>query len=975
MTNSALTPQALIRTKSFWLISLFVLYSLFGWLIAPKIISDQISSQLKQLANWDVSIENVTLNPYRLALEVEGLTAKDASENTVVAWQRLYANYNLLALARGVIALDEISLETPYVRLSFDEQGTTNFQKAFVGEQTEPSPEETTDSDPIQLFFGKIRLSNGHIDLEDGSQGEVINFQLEPVALELDNFGTTSEEGGDYALRLSLGQGQILDWQGQLGLVPFYSAGKLSLQNIRSDSFWHYLKNVSPLWLQQARVSIDAHYDTRGAQGTSLNIEQGSVRIDDLRVRLNQNSSDDLLQLEQLTLGPVRLSLDEQSVHLGNLILAAPALNVARAADGSLPLAEAFSGSDQTAASASDESADEAQESPEPASDGGQPWRWQLDRLVMNQGQLNWQDATLAEPADITIDSIDLALQDLNQDLSRHSPYALHLNILESQHRFTGLMSLQPFTLTGEFELDQLPLAIGQPYLGHYANVQLDAGTLSVAGDYSLQQEEALSGNVNLQVSIDGLATSDTSMRKSLAGFQGLNIAPVAVTLQPLAVTIGDITLDAPYGELLIDEQGVLNVSQLVRDSQGASAENTGAAPSDEIAAADSGQENLHLRLERFALNKGRISFSDASMNPPFNTYLGDLTATLTKLDSATPEASALTLTGKVDQFGALNTAGSLNLFDPTQPSKFDIAVQNINLSSLSPYGARYLGYPIDKGKLDLDLNYAIAQAKLDARNHVVIDNLELGKRSDSENALKLPLPLALAILENTQGVIDIKLPVAGDLNDPGFSLGHVLFTAFTNLLTKAIASPFTILGSVIGGGADLSEVQFAAGSAQLDPSENQRLRLLAEALQKRPNLKLEIRGQADRNTDLQALKAQRLNEALNTLPESDALQARKMLADQWELDQRYLELARQYESELGSDAHLQAIDTLLKSTLNVDDLGFLQLAKQRAQVVLQNLREQHDIAAERLYVLEAQIVEGDKKATQVAVPFSLDVR
>ena len=145
--------------------------------------------------------------------------------------------------------------------------------------------------------------------------------------------------------------------------------------------------------------------------------------------------------------------------------------------------------------------------------------------------------------------------------------------------------------------------------------------------------------------------------------------------------------------------------------------------------------------------------------------------------------------------------------------------------------------------------------------------------------------------------------------------------------------------------------------------------------MQKRPNLKLEIRGQADRNTDLQALKAQRLNEALNTLPESDALQARKMLADQWELDQRYLELARQYESELGSDAHLQAIDTLLKSTLNVDDLGFLQLAKQRAQVVLQNLREQHDIAAERLYVLEAQIVEGDKKATQVAVPFSLDVR
>ncbi len=969
MTNSALKPQALMRSKSFWLATVFVLYSVFGWLIAPLIISDQLQSQLKQLANWDVRVEQVRLNPYRLALEVEGLNAQDGNGHTVVSWQRLYANYNLLALLRGVIALDEISLETPYVRLSFDASGTTNFQKDFSRNSTDEPPQPETESDPLKLYFGKIRLSDGHIDLEDSSQGEVINFQLEPVALELDNFGTTTEEGGEYALRLSLGEGQIVDWQGQLGIAPFYSSGKLSLQNIRSDSFWPYLKAYSPLLLQEARVSIDAEYDTRGADGTTLQIEQGSVRIDNLRARLDAGSEEDVLQLEQLTLGPVRLSLEEQRVQLGNLILAAPSVILERRADGTLDIASAFASASTTSTGGENDSDAAPAAAPAPASPA---WQWQLDRLVMNQGRATWRDNTLAAPAELQVSSIDLALQDINQDLSRLSPYALHLKIGESRHQFGGLLSAQPFVLEGQFDIAALPLAISQHYLSDLANVQLDSGTLNLSGDYALRQQDTLTGTVTMVLTLNEIATSDTAMRKSLAGFKRLHIQPINVQLHPFAISVGEATLDAPYGDIIIDAQGKLNLAQLARSSKAATSASQPPAPGTET---ETETETVSVSLQRFAITGGRVNFYDASISPPFNTYLGDIEGSLTGLDSATRKASQLVLKGKVDQFGALDTQGSLNLFDPAQPSEFDIAVQNINLSSLSPYGARYLGYPIDKGKLDLDLDYAIAQSKLDARNHVVIDNLELGKRSNSDKALKLPLPLALAILENTQGVIDIKLPVSGDLNDPGFSVGNVLFTAFTNLLTKAIASPFTILGSLIGGGADLSEVYFAPGTASLDSAENQRLRLLAEALQKRPNLNLEIRGQADRSSDLDALKSQRLEEALASVSDADALQARKRLADEWELDQPYTELARQYENERGSAQHVRAIDTLLRAQIEIDDLSFVQLAKQRAQAVLKNLQEQHGIAAERLYVLEAQIIDTQTNAKKVAVPFSLGVR
>ena len=989
MSKSPSTLQVLLRAKTFWLSLVFVLYSIFGWLIVPHIVSSQLKEQLNTLAGWQVEVERVRFNPYRLALEVDQLKANDSEGVPVVAWDKLTANYNLLALVGGVIALDEITLVSPYVHLTLDEQGTTNFQKAFVSDaSSEETPTSEEDSDPLKLFFGDIRISDGRIDIDDWSQGEEFNLELEPVSLELNNFGTHNNDGGDYSLRLSLGQGQILDWQGQFGVAPFYSRGKIALQNIRSQSFWHYVKDYSPLWLHHALVSIEAQYDTRGQDGISLTLEQGSVRIDQLDARLKAGSEQSILQLEQLTLGPINLSLDAQKVGLGNLILAAPAINLERDRNGELTLLQAFASADDQASdgvtSGSEQTGNDTGSTPATTANTSQTsdagWQWQLDRFVLNQGTLNWQDDSLKQPATLQLSNIDLALQDINQDLSRLSPYALQFSLAESRHQLKGLLAPQPLQIQGDLTIAQLPLNLAQAYLAESANVQIDAGTLSIDGDYTLNQHDTLKGTINLSLSVDTLKTSDTGLQKPLAGFTRLAIAPIAMELDPLSVAVGELQIQDPYGEIVIDEAGQLNLALLAANTQ-ASEDADNNTESDAVVSETDSTEaevsgtGVNIKVERITLNQGRVNFSDSSQSPPFSTYLADLNGELLGINSTSPKASELSLSGKVDQFGSLNSQGKLNVFDPAQPSEFKVQVQNINLSALSTYGARYMGYPIDKGKLDLDLDYVIQQSSLKANNHVVVDNLELGKRSKSKDALNLPLPLALAILENTKGVIDIKLPVSGDLNDPGFSLGNVLFTAFTNLLTKAIASPFTILGSIIEGGADLSEVRFEPGVAALSPSENQRLRQLAEALQKRPNLKLEIRGQADRQTDLRGLRDQRLKQALATINESDALAQRAKLAEQWQQQAAFEQLAQKFAQQRGSAEHLNAIDTQLKQSIEVEEVAFLQLAKQRAQAVLKSLSEQHDIATERLFVLEAQVVADKKNSKTVAVPFSLNVR
>ncbi len=987
MTKSAPSLQVLAHSKTFWLVFLFLLYSVFGWLILPHIAESQLKSQLKAIAGWQVDVERIRFNPYRLALEVDALTADDSDGERVVAWQKLYANYNLVALFKGVIALDEIALQHPYVRLTLDENGTTNFQKDFVSDAPAEETPEEEDGEPIKLFFGDIRVSDGRIDVDDWSQGEEFNFELKPVSLELTNFGTHNNEGGDYNLRLSLGQGQILDWQGQFGIAPFYSRGKLALKNIRSQSFWHYVKDYSPFWLHQALVSAEAEYDTRGKEGITLTIEQGGVRIDQLDARLSAASEQTLFGAEQLTIGPVGLSLDDRKISLGNLIIAAPTVNAELSADGQLNLLSALvDNKDEDDAPAVQPAQATAANSNESASLSGSQeddtgWQWQLDRFVLNQGTINWDDFSLNQPARVQVAAMDIAVQDLNQDLSRLSPYAVQFELADSKHQLKGLVAPQPFVLQGELSVQQLPMNLIQPYLAETAKVQIETGTLSLEGQYTLEQKDMLDGEIALSLSVDELNTSDTGMQKPLAGMRQLSMAPISIQLNPLSIAIGEVAVQDPFGEIVIDENGLVNVAQLGVNASTNDTENPQLADQTDENAPEKADDSEppatgpNITVERFVLKQGRVNFSDSSQTPPFSTYLAELDGEILGLDSQSPKSSDLILTGKVDQFGSLSSQGKLNLFDPAQPSEFKVQVQNINLSSLSTYGARYMGYPIDKGKLDLDLDYIIQQSTLKASNHIVIDNLELGSRSDSKEALKLPLPLALGILENTRGVIDIKLPVSGDLNDPGFSLGNILFTAFTNLLTKAIASPFTILGSIIEGGADLSEVRFEPGIAQLSPSENQRLRQLAEALNKRPNLNLEIRGQADRKADLAALRAQRLEEALATISEDGALEKRKELAGQWSQEEAFATLTQQFAEQTGSDAHLAAIDTMLRDSIEIEDVVFLQLAKQRAQAVLRNLSEQHEIASERLFVLEAQVVSDNKNKQNVAVPFSLNVR
>ncbi|MGA9479140.1 MAG: DUF748 domain-containing protein, partial [Desulfobacterales bacterium] len=253
----------------------------------------------------------------------------------------------------------------------------------------------------------------------------------------------------------------------------------------------------------------------------------------------------------------------------------------------------------------------------------------------------------------------------------------------------------------------------------------------------------------------------------------------------------------------------------------------------------------------------GILDFADLSLTPQFGTKIHELGGVVTGMSSTPGSRAQVQLEGRVDEYGLAKIGGEIRVFDPVAFTDIDMTFQNVEMAGLTPYSGKFAGRKIDSGKLSLNLGYKIDNGKLQGDNQIVVDRLKLGRRVDSPEAVDLPLDLAVALLENADGVIDIGLPVQGNLNDPKFSFGHLIGKALVNLITKIATAPFRFLGALVGGADDgnFDAIAFEPGSADVPPPEKEKLKKLAEALQKRLQLKLEVQGRYSTEIDGKELK------------------------------------------------------------------------------------------------------------------------
>ena len=615
------------------------------------------------------------------------------------------------------------------------------------------------------------------------------------------------------------------------------------------------------------------------------------------------------------------------------------------------------------------------------------PWVGTLGKLTIEDLGFRFEDQTTQPVAVQVLEGFGLTAEGLSNAPNHKGKIALKGKINKSGSLgLAGNLQIYPLEAALDIETRAISLVPLEPYLGQFLNVSLTRGQVSNKGTATVKLEESgvkagYKGNFTLGnfVAVDKINSADFLKWKSLY-FGGIDFR-----LDPMAINVGEIALSDYYSRLILSKEGRLNLADIVKTPAGEKTAGSGskepAANRAEAAGAPPGKP-LPIRIAKVTLQNGTVNFSDHFVQPNYSVNLTGLGGRVSGLSSADNAVADLELRGKYANAAPVQILAKVNPLAAKAFLDLTAEVKGVDLVGLSPYSGKYAGYAIEKGKLSLNVAYKLEDRKLSAENRLFVDQFTFGDRVDSPDATTLPVNLAISLLKNNRGEINLNLPIAGSLDDPQFSLGGLIIKVIVNLFVKAVTSPFALLGSMFGGGEELSNVAFMAGRATIDEVAGQKLAVLAKALGERNSLKLEITGRADPEADKEGIKRVALERAMKI----EKLKDMKKKSEGDSLDnieiatQEYkLYLTRAYKESkfpkprnvvgLLKDLPVEEMERLMLTNSPATDDDIRALADRRAEAVQGWLVERGKVPVERLFLLPPKIEAADKASR---VDFSL---
>lgn len=653
-------------------------------------------------------------------------------------------------------------------------------------------------------------------------------------------------------------------------------------------------------------VSLDVQANWKGLPGAELpELLVRTLSVDQLRAGSWPAATAPAppeVTWRSLSVKDARIDLARRVVSLQEVNWQQPAFRLVRDAAGQLNLAQWVLPAPEKAATADAPPSPPAAQAPS----GGPAWQVRLNQARVAGGKLAWQDAVPGAdaPVALELDALQLSLDGVQWPAAPQSLVGLSLDAKLGQSgqpradwgavSVKGRAGLSPLSFQGKTRLDRLPLAPLAVYAGDAMPVALLRGALGWQGEVRWQQA---ADGMRLTVQGDArLADLDVHGRQGkvvhsepLLSWNSLALPGLSVVMTPGSrprIKLGEVVLDHLYASLLVTEQGQLNLRDLAAPAAppaAASADASASAVAVAIpvtspaasaaatpATAPSNDLPVEIDIAGVRLIDSRIDFTDRFIRPNYSADIRALSGTLGAFRSGSGELANLALKGKVAGTGGLDIQGTLN---PTaRPLALDVKAKatDLELAPLSPYAGKYAGYAIERGKLTMALAYRIQpDGQLTASNQIILNQLTFGERIDSPDATRLPVQLAVALLKDRNGVIDLNLPIGGSVNDPQFSVGSLVVKVLVNLLGKAITSPFALLSG--GQGEDLSVVAFEPGAVRLSDSAKTVIGRVGEALADRPALKLTITGAVDVDQERQAIQDAWLEDRLLALQRKEA--------------------------------------------------------------------------------------------------------
>ena len=533
--------------------------------------------------------------------------------------------------------------------------------------------------------------------------------------------------------------------------------------------------------------------------------------------------------------------------------------------------------------------------------------------------------------------------------------------------------------IEGKIQIENLPLAPLIAMLPANKELTAQSGLLNANLTVKLGTDANLiSGDVRL---VD-LAVTEKGEKIPLITWKAADIHQLEYKLMKSvqqqassSLTIDELIVDHPALRFEINEAGLSNFRRLfskpVSDQPAQSAD--GAKP----------KAPLNLDIRSVNLKDGEMLFTDLAMRPNFKVDIKKFNATLLGVSNTPGRFATVAMDGVVAGSGSMRTKGQAAFDDPRRNHDIAMNFRNLPLTTLNPAVMNFAGYQIASGRLNLNLNYRAKDGELNGSNQIIIKKVVLGDEVPDFKGKRLPLGLAIALLEDADDTIDVTVRIAGNVDSPEFSASGLVWQAISNVLTNVATAPFRALASILGMGGG-EGVNAVPGEAVYLPEDQDRLEKFGEYLVKRPNSSLEIIGTYDPVQDKQEMARVKADTAIlkeagfkltpgepvpvPSLSDPRIVAGLKAAYAQYvgriKLGQRLIILP---DGELRN----QQLRTELISDIDVSDTQLRALAKTRATLAYDLMIKANPSLKERIVIGEVKSVEAGKEG----VPLDVEIR
>jgi uncharacterized protein involved in outer membrane biogenesis len=872
--------------------------------------------------------------------------------------------------------LSKVILMSPDLNVHRDRNGRVNIM-ALLPEKKKgetPGSEENRTQPLPRVDADEMAIRDGKLVFTEQAPGGEFRTRVEPLEVKISHFSTAPGKKSAVELSLETEANESLKVGGEFSVTPLTADGEFELKGVPLKKYAPYYRKMVLFDVADGELGVRSRYSYGGTGETA------TARLSDMAISLSglilkkRDEKEDFLKVPAVAVKEAEVDLTKKALVLGDVETEKGSVVVKRHKDGTLNLATLLPKSPKGPAKTAGRANGRAVA----------PWLVALRKISVDDFTIKMEDAVPLSPVSYSVSSIGLKGENISTAKGIRGTVSLGCRLgRRGSLKVRGTVGIDPAVVQARIDLKGVEIIPFQPYFTDRVKILVSDGAVSTGGDLSLKYAAGgMTASYKGRASLLHFASLDKANGDEFLKWDSLHLGGLAVSYRPLSLRIKEVALSDFYSRLIIEQNGAINLQGIVQQGETGPAapqpqeRSRQAASSVPVEQQVKASEPKMIRIDTVTLQGGTINFSDRHIKPNYSANLLEIGGRLSGLSSEESTMADVDLRGKLDDYAPLEITGKIN------PLKEDLFVdlkadfRDMDLSPLTPYSGRHIGYTIRKGKLFLSLEYLIVKKKLEAQNHIFLDQLTLGDKVESPEATKLPVRLAIALLKNRKGEINLDIPVTGYINDPKFSLGRIIIKILVNILVKAATSPFSLLSKIFGGGADLSYVEFHQGSAAIGDAMAKKLDAVVKALYDRPSLKLEIEGYADPEKDREGLRQYIFDRKVKTQKWKDmvAKEGQAISVDEVNVgkDEYPIYLKKAYKAEkfpkprniLGFAKSLPVpeMEKLMLTNIEVKDDDLRALASRRALTVKDYVLKSGEVDPQRVFLVEPKSLSPEKK-------------